>query len=210
MCTCKWIVVTGLDGSGKTTLVDNLCTWLTSQGKRVKRDRFPHDEYLTKKLLNRCQDPYTDRLLFALDNRLTATIIQEALESGEYDYVITQRGFLDSFVHGAVQGYDYATIEFLNRFADFPQCDIMIHMVAEATEAFSRIQDDPDADKFEFLEYIEKQEFETRRAYKEVALRKSPALVSLFRETVNIYVDTTQMTTDEVFDYITSRIKQLL
>ena len=32
-----WIAVTGLDGSGKTTLVDNLQNWLNTQNKNVYR-----------------------------------------------------------------------------------------------------------------------------------------------------------------------------
>ena len=94
----KWIVVTGLDGSGKTTLVDNLVTWFQEKGYKVMRDRFPHDRYLVKDLLNKSHDRYTDRLLFALDNRLFGTELQERIDSGEYDVIITQRGFLDSFV----------------------------------------------------------------------------------------------------------------
>ena len=68
----KWIVVSGLDGSGKTTLVDNLEKWMTENGKKVKRSRLPYDEYLVKNLLNVSKDNYTDRLLFALDNRIFA------------------------------------------------------------------------------------------------------------------------------------------
>ena len=34
-----WIAVTGLDGSGKTTLVDNLQNWLNAQNKNVYRSR---------------------------------------------------------------------------------------------------------------------------------------------------------------------------
>lgn len=35
----KWIVVTGLDGSGKTSLVSNLTSWLSDEKQlKVKRD----------------------------------------------------------------------------------------------------------------------------------------------------------------------------
>ena len=124
----KWIVVTGLDGSGKTILVSNLKEMFTQQGLRVKQDRFPKDKYLTKTLLNKSKDPYTDRILFVLDNRITGTEIQEAINSGEYDIIVTQRGFLDSFVHGAVQGYTYEMIEALNHFSDMPKCDVIIQL----------------------------------------------------------------------------------
>ena len=93
-------------------------------------------------------------MLFALDNRLFGTELRKIQDSGEYDFVITQRCFLDSFVHGAVQGFSYEFIEELNRFSDLPRTDILIHLVAEAQVAYQRIMDDPDADKFEYPEYI--------------------------------------------------------
>lgn len=96
--TTRWIAVTGLDGSGKTTLVDNLVKFLESKGFKVYRDRFPHDKYLTKTLLNESKDAYTDRLLFALDNRIAGTHLRGIIETGEYDFIVTQRCFLDSFV----------------------------------------------------------------------------------------------------------------
>lgn len=204
-----WIAVTGLDGSGKTTLVDNLQNWLNTQNKNVYRSRLPHDKYLVKKLLDQSEDSYTDRLLFALDNRIFGTKLKNILNMGEYDIVLTQRCFLDSFVHGAVQGYSYEWIEELNRVGDLPKCDILIHLVAEASVAYQRICDDPDADKFEYPEYINKQEYETRKAYSAVVKGNEPALSS-FKDTKNIYVDTTQMTTDEVFENVLKKLKKFL
>ena len=154
--TTRWIAVTGLDGSGKTTLVDNLVKFLESKGFKVYRDRFPHDKYLTKTLLNESKDAYTDRLLFALDNRIAGTHLRGIIETGEYDFIVTQRCFLDSFVHGAVQGYSYSWVSELNHVRDLPKCDIMVHMVAEARIAYARICNDPDADKFEYPEYKSK------------------------------------------------------
>ena len=48
-----WIVITGLDGSGKTGLVDLLEEYFTEELQlRVKRTRSPHDRYLIGDLLN--------------------------------------------------------------------------------------------------------------------------------------------------------------
>ena len=205
-----WIVVTGLDGSGKTTLVDNLQEWLTKEkSKNVLRDRLPHDKYLVKTLLNKSKDAYTDRMLFALDNRIFGNELHEIIETGEVDIVLTQRGFLDTFVHGAVQGFSYEMIEELNHISDLPKCDIMIHLVAEASVAYKRICDDPDADKFEYPEYIQKQERETRKAYANVVQATNPALMS-FKDAKNIYVDTTQMTTDEVFETVSKKLEMMI
>ena len=203
----KWIVVSGLDGSGKTTLVDNLENWLKENGKRVFRSRLPYDEYLVKNLLDVSKDSYTDRMLFALDNRIFAEHFKEWQNSKEYDIILTQRGFLDSFVHGAVQGYNYSWTAEFNQIQTLPKCDVIIHMVAEAQTAYDRIKNDPEGDKFEYLSYISRQEAETRKAYYE--LQKGNPDLEHFRDARNIYVDTTQMTTDEVFEFVTKRLTQI-
>ena len=199
-----WLVVTGLDGSGKTTLVDNLVNWFEENGLSVFRDRFPHDEYIVKTLLDKSKDPYTDRLLFALDNRLLCQEISEELKASDgYDIIITQRGLLDSYVHGAVQGFSYRFISELNHIEDLPKCDIMVHMVCEAGIAYSRICNDPDADKFEYPAYIGKQEYETRRVFTELT-NKNPDLVHFF-SAKNLYVDPPDMPPSEVFTYVKNK-----
>ena len=202
-----WMSVCGLDGSGKSTLVANLGKRMTELGMRVKTSRLPHDRYLVTDLLNVSNDPYTDRMLFALDNRLFAERFKGWQNSGEYDVILTQRCFLDSYVHGAVQGFDYAWISELNRINDLPKCQIIIHLVAEAETAYARIKDDEDADKFEYIEYIRKQERETRRAYYEVTHGNRD--LEHFSDAVHIYVDTTQMSTEETFEYVKKRLDEI-
>lgn len=204
----KWIVVSGLDGSGKTTLVGNLQKWISDECElRVKRSRLPHDQHLVKDLLNISTSPYTDRMIFSLDNRIFAERYRKWSESGMYDVLLTQRGYLDSFVHGAVQGFSYSWIAENNQIADLPRCFAMIHLVAEAEVAYSRIRDDPDADKFEYLEYIRRQEFETRRAYHQVG--NNVDLIH-FRESKNILIDTTRKTTEETFEIARNWLEGLL
>ena len=200
----KWIAVTGLDGSGKTTLVDNLQKFFEEQGLRVKRSRSPHDMYLTKELLNVSHDAYTDRMIFVLDNRILGTRIEEWEKSGEYDIILTQRCFFDSFVHGAVQGFTYAEIERLNRVVDLPKVDYMIHLCADAGVAYARIQDDPDADKFEYPAYIRVQENETRRGY--IELEKKNLDLIAFHTCKNFFIDTTDLTTEETFELVKKRM----
>ena len=204
-----WIVVTGLDGSGKTTLVSNLESWFKENGLKVKRSRLPNDQHLVKELLDVSKDAYTDRMLFALDNRLFGVKMQDWRDSGEWDCILTQRGYLDSFVHGSVQGFSYDWINKLNRFEDLPQCDVMIHLVAEADIAYRRIKDDPDADKFETPNYMRVQEFETRKAYESVVAQSAPELKS-FAGTKNFLVDTTTLTTEETFEIVRRKLKEII
>lgn len=204
-----WIAVSGLDGSGKTTLVDNLQEWLSTEKKlTVMRDRLPHDRYLVTDLLNQSKDTYTDRLLFAVDNRIFGTMLEDIIKSEKYDIILTQRCFLDSFVHGAVQGYSYSWIEELNRTNDLPKADVIIHMVAEAKTAYSRICDDPDADKFEYPAYMRKQEVETRRAYAECLAGNNTDLEP-FNQARHLYIDSTQMSTQDVLETAKKQLEYL-
>ncbi len=207
---CPWISATGFDGSGKTSFLDLLEKYLVSKGLRVKRSRLPHDPYLVKDLLNQYKDvsdPWTDRLLFALDNRTFAHELSQWINSGEYDVIITQRCFLDSFVHGRVQGYSYKEIGELNGINDLPREQVLIHMVATAEIAYGRIKDDPDADKFEIPEYMTVQERETRRAYDLLERGGKPALKH-FDGCINIFVDTTNLTIEETFEYVLSQLRE--
>lgn len=209
-----WVVVTGLDGSGKTTLVDNLERSFLDNGLRVKRTRSPHDTYLTHTLLNVSgsgspdADSYTDRTIFMLDNRILGTRVNEWRKCGEYDMILSQRGFFDAFVHGRVKDYSYHITADFNRVWELPSCEVMIHLVANAETAYQRIKDDPDADKFETLEYMRIQERETRKAY-ESLIRRDPAL-NHFWDCVNIYVDTTNLTTDETFELVSKKLSAIM
>lgn len=211
---CPWIVVTGLDGSGKTTLVDNLEKYFEEKNQKVKRSRSPHDEYLTKTLLNVSgsgspdKDSYTDRTIFMLDNRILGTRISQWRDSGEYDLILTQRGFFDAFVHGRVKDYPYHITAEFNHIWELPKCQVMIHLVANAETAYERIKNDPDADKFETLEYIQIQERETRRGYDE--LRRKRDSLSHFWDCINFLIDTTDLTTDETFELAICRLERVM
>ena len=204
----QWISVTGLDGSGKTTLVRNLASYYEKKGFKVKTAHLPFDCHLQREILPELTHSYADRLLFALDNHIFAEQLEKWENKNEYDLIISQRGFFDSFVHGAVQGYSYDFIAELNRIESLPEVDIMVHLVAEANVAYQRIRDDPDADKFEFPRYIRKQETETRNGYYSL-INHDPDL-SAFAKAENILIDTTRLTTVETFEQAKNFIDPLL
>lgn len=206
-----WIVITGLDGSGKTGLVDRLENVFLKSGLRVKRTRSPHDRYLVSEILpisgdgEPMKDRYTDRLIFALDNRILGTRIRQWQNSGEFDLILSQRGFFDSFVHGAVQGYTYQQVAELNHIEDLPKCTIMVHLCSDSTVAYNRIKDDPDADKFETVAYMRRQEEETRRGFRELTQEENTDL-SAFWGVKNFFLDTTELTPDETYSLVSKRL----
>ena len=194
-----WIVVTGLDGSGKTNLVSNLAEYYRKKGLRVKTAHLPFDTHLQQDVLPKLgTHRYADRLLFALDNHVFASQVEEWTDENECDLIISQRGFFDSFVHGSVQGFSYSFIADLNQIEDLPECDVMIHLCANADVAYNRIKNDPDADKFEYPKYIRRQEMMTRAGYNDL-INGDPDLLA-FAECKNLFIDTTRISIEETFE----------
>ena len=83
----------------------------------------------------------------------------------------------------------------------------MIHLNADPVVAFERIKNDPDADKFETLEYIKNQAKATEKVYHEL-LKGNPDL-SAFKGIPNIYIDTTNITCEETFEITLEKLKDL-
>lgn len=208
-----WIVITGLDGTGKTTLKKNLVGYFKTRNLRVKDFKFPYDKHLLDLLNNTVgdgrpwQDNYTDQMLFTLDNRIVGTVlVRDWRESN--DVLVSQRGYIDSFVHGRCRGFDYNTTDRLMRTNELERCDVMIHLNAQPDVAFDRIKEDPNADKFEIPEYIKRQAFETSEAYYQLRDEENPAL-SAFRNIPNIYIDTSELTTQQTFLTAVRELKEL-
>lgn len=188
----KLIVITGMDGAGKTTLQKNIFERL--EGERKRMLHLPHSNFVHQALKvsgdnSPFGDTWTDRLIFALDNRLVGYELKK-LEY-ECDYVVTQRGWMDSFIFGGVQGYDYRTIADLNKFEDLRTADYTIYLNCAPEVAFKRIVLDPKRDKYETLEYMKRQYEKTRDFYRDLS---SDDLLKRYFPESNIYIDTTNLT----------------
>ena len=149
-----YIAITGLDGTGKTTLQRNLIGYMKERKKNVIGIHSPYDKYLLG-LLDVSGggsihgDIHTDRMIFALDNRILSTYIKNWKKQN--DVIIAQRCPLDSLVHANVVNYSLEELQDLNRFEELEMPDIMIHLNADPQTAYDRIKNDPEADKFETL-----------------------------------------------------------
>ena len=207
-----WICITGLDGTGKTTLKRSFVGFFKERNLTVKDFKFPYDKHLLDLLNNTVgdgrpwQDNYSDQMLFALDNRIVGTVKVRDWRAS-CDVLVSQRGYIDSFVHGECRGFSYEEVDKLQRTWELERCDVMIHLNADPKVAFDRIKDDPDADKFETLDYINYQAKATRKAYEE--LEKGNPGLSSFKGIPNIYIDTTNLTTEETFNVALAELRKL-
>lgn len=189
-----WIVVTGLDGSGKTSLTYRL---VERHGGHLFR--LPYHEFVKQSLKlsghgTPFGDVHTDRLIFAADARLTNYLIRAWRR--QYRRVVSQRGWMDNFIFAAVQGESYTTTAMMLRPEQLETASAMICLTADPQVAFERIQHDPSRDKYETIEFIRAQHRETARFFAEV---RSNASLSAFERIPAVMIDTTSLTIEQVY-----------
>jgi thymidylate kinase len=189
-----WITVTGLDGSGKTTLVRALSQELGGLQFRLPHHRFVREFLGLSGGGSAFGDVHTDRLLFATDARLTNSLIRGWRQI--HPLLLSQRGWMDNFIFGAVQGVGYQETDRLLRPSELERPSAIIYLIAEPQVAFSRIATDRYADKYETPDFIAEQHRETVRFYEAVDARL-PVLAP-FAGIPAICIDTTMKTTETV------------
>ena len=118
----KYIVVEGIDGSGKTTQVEKIAEYFRSKGKNVIQAREPRKTGvigdIIQKVLNRKlkMSEFAFQYLFATDRVLSQEeVVIPALKRG--DIVISDRCFWSAVVYGILDrtggDYDYEKADFL-------------------------------------------------------------------------------------------------
>ena len=86
-------------------------------------------------------------------------------------------------------------------------CEVLIHLNAHPEVAYQRIKNDKNADKYEYPEYIKKQFIETKKAF--VEIKKKNRYLCQYSKSINIYVDTTNLTTDETFEIVLEELNKI-
>lgn len=197
-----YISVTGQDGSGKTTLRDNLANYYSKKGKVVVTAKSPCDKYIVGLLNNAISqngynDWYTEQLLFSFcDGLLSNYMIQL---KNHCDYFICQRGPSDQYDHGITRSsLSYENIFDIQRPERLEKFDVYIHMNCDAKVAWQRICDDEGKDRYEYPEYFERQVVNTKKLY-QMIVNGNEKVLDFLRKSKNYYIDTTSLTTEEVF-----------
>ncbi len=207
----KFISITGQDGSGKTTLRDNLANYFAKQGKIVITAKSPCDKH-TVNLLNNAisqngyEDWYTEQLLFSfMDGLLSNYMVQL---KGRCDYFICQRGPIDQYAHGVTRsGKKYSEIYSIQRPERLEKFHVYIHLNCEVKTAWDRIKEDEGKDRYEYFEYFERQVPNTRILYESIINGEEPEL-NFLRSSENYYIDTTELTTDQVMEKALQLLQQ--
>lgn len=210
-CDTKFISITGQDGSGKTTLRDNLAEYFANQGKTVITAKSPCDKH-TVKLLNHSisqngyEDWYTEQLLFSfMDGLLSNYMVQL---KGRCDYFICQRGPIDQYAHGVTRsGKEYEEIYNIQRPERLEKFHVYVHLNCEARTAWKRIKEDEGKDRYEYFEYFEKQVPNTKLLYENIVSGSQPEL-DFLRSSRHYYIDTTNYTTDQVMKEALNLLKE--
>ncbi len=136
-----FIVIEGIDGTGKSTQVKRLGDWFTGQGREVVLGREPTDGPWGRKLR---ESASTGRLLpedelqyFLNDRRQhVEEVISPSLSAGKV--VILDRYYFSNMAYQGARGFDPQEIRRLNE-AFAPQPDLLLILDLDVDEARERI-----------------------------------------------------------------------
>jgi dTMP kinase len=135
------IAVEGIDGAGKTTQVDRLCTSLSNLGETVVRSKEPtngpHGRRLRESAQNGRLDAHEELATFIADRREhVKTVIRPALDRGEI--VILDRYFYSTIAYQGVRT-GHHPCELYHDMREFPTPDVTFLIDVEPEIGLHRI-----------------------------------------------------------------------
>lgn len=182
----KLIALEGADGCGKSTQVEMLKKWLSSEGFDVKTTKEPTDgpvgKILRKNLNNEIDlCPESEALLFAGDRaQHVFEELEPELEEGKI--IITGRYLFSSLVYQNVRGLELDWLEKINKHALKPDLTILIDVPTET--GLKRVNETGSPDKFE--ENLDMQK-KVRETYLEIAKENNIPVVDGAKSIENVH-----------------------
>ena len=207
----RFISVMGQDGSGKTTLRDNLAEYYSNLGYLVVTAKSPCNKYIVGLLNNAIsqngyEDWYTEQLLFSFCDGLLSNYMRQL--DKHCDFFICQRGPADQYDHGITRsGRTYMEIHNIQRPERLYKFDDYIHLNCDAKVAWSRICDDEGKDRYEYPEYFERQVQNTKVLYCNI-IEDNDSALDFLRDSRHYYLETTNKTTDETFKWAVEQLSK--
>ncbi|WAC19380.1 dTMP kinase [Luteolibacter sp. SL250] len=158
MGTGLFIVIEGIDGTGKSTQAKRLAEWFRSQGREVVLSREPTDGPWGAKVRESAATgrlaPEEELEYFLNDRRQhVEELIKPALSAGKV--VILDRYYFSTMAYQGARGFDPASIRERNE-AFAPRPDLLLILDLEVDQALTRIGVRGDtANEFEKRENLE-------------------------------------------------------
>ena len=151
-----YIVIEGIDGTGKTELAARLVPPLLRRGHSVSSFRSPTDRFLRGEYARLVRaDPFAAALCFTVDRALLRPDVEAALDQG--DVVVQDRSFYSTLAYqspglGADQGRELERIER----ALSVEPDLVLYLDAPVEMAIKRMQASGQADAVEDEAYLQR------------------------------------------------------
>lgn len=162
----RFLVLEGIDGSGKSEQARRLAAWLESRGHRVVSTREPTDGSFGRRYRAWARGDFEatpDQVLelFLADRRghLKETVLP-ALERGEL--VVCDRYKDSTLAYQAAQGLDRARLRALFDTPEFPAPDLVLWLRVPVATALARMGKSA-TERFERAEFLERVEAEYAR-----------------------------------------------
>jgi dTMP kinase len=162
-----FLVLEGIDGSGKSVQAELLADWLEQRGLDVVRTREPTDGSWGQRFRawadERSEASPEEVLELFLEDRAehVAQVIRPSLEAGKV--IVCDRYSPSTLAYQAAQGVDRATLEARIRACAFPEPDLVVWLRVPVAAALARKKGAQATDRFEKQQFLERVDAEYAR-----------------------------------------------
>lgn len=162
----KFVVLEGIDGTGKTTACKKIKKFLESKGHKVILTAEPTDSKLGEYIRNtNGLSPEVEALLFVADRGMHTEKIREKLSKGYF--VVCDRYYLSTLAYQSASGMDLKWLETINSKVII-EPDVTIVLDADPEIGLERVGKRGKKSRFEKLAYQKK----VRKVFLDIAKKK--------------------------------------
>jgi dTMP kinase len=151
-----YVVIEGIDGTGKTELASRLVPPLLARGHSVSSFREPTDRFLRSQAARLAKvDPLGAAICFTADRAMLRPAIELALEQG--DVVVQDRSFYSTLAYHypGLEGESWRELERIERVVAM-EPDLVLYLDAPVDVAMKRVEGSGQRDAFEDEPYLTK------------------------------------------------------